>query len=303
MQNGEPPGTVLFLCAIFLYMKKTVDLHSHSTFSDGTLTPAELVSLAEKQGLSALALTDHNTSHGLKEFMEAGKHSSVITVPGCEFTTEWNRKEIHIVGLFFRPETWNEIEDFLELQHIAKINSNNMLLENLAADGYDISYDEAVALKGDEDFNRSHVARLLMTKGYVKSVSEAFDTLLKEGHGYYFPAKRITSIAAIRFIKTYEAAAVMAHPLLNLTSEELTEFLPEARKAGLDAIETHYTEFTEEMTQTAVSLAERFGLKQSGGSDYHGQTKPGIELGTGRGNLEVPYEFYEDMLNCSGYNL
>lgn len=282
-------------------MKKKCDLHSHSVFSDGTMTPAELVRLAEKQGISALALTDHNTAHGLKDFMEAGKDSEVITVPGCEFTTEWHKKEIHIVGLFFREEYWSEIEDFLELAHIAKLNSNTLLINKLQEAGYDITFEEAEALTGGDEFNRAHVARILMNKGYVASVSEAFDTLLKEGKGFYFPPRRITSMAAIRFIKTYKATAILAHPLLNLTPEEMQEFLPEAKEAGLDAIETQYTEFTAQMTETAVSLAEQFGLKQSGGSDYHGLAKPWIELGSGRGNLFVPFEFYEDMLACSGY--
>lgn len=283
-------------------MKKTCDLHSHSRFSDGTSTPAELVRLAEKQGLSALALTDHNTSHGLKEFMEVGAQSDVITVPGCEFTTEWNKKEIHIVGLFFRRKHWEEIEDFLELAHIAKINSNTLLIENLNAAGYDITAEECAALTGADDFNRAHVARVLMSKGYVQSVKEAFDTLLKPGNGFYIPAKRITSMAAIRFIKTYKATAIMAHPLLNLTTEEMVEFLPQAKEAGLDAIETRYTEFDEKMSETAVRLAGLFGLKQSGGSDFHGDTKPGIMLGTGRGNLSVPFEFYESMRACSAYD-
>ncbi|MBQ2584832.1 MAG: PHP domain-containing protein, partial [Erysipelotrichaceae bacterium] len=112
-------------------MDKRVDLHCHSTFSDGTLTPTELVQLAKQQGLSALALTDHNTSAGLKEFMEAGKDSGVITVPGCELSTEWKGKEIHIVGLFFREKYWAEVEDFVELMHIAKRNSNETLIKNL----------------------------------------------------------------------------------------------------------------------------------------------------------------------------
>ncbi len=281
-------------------MIKRCDLHSHSTFSDGTCTPAELVSLAEKQGLSALALTDHNTSKGLKDFMEAGRNSSVITVPGCEFTTEWNHKEIHIVGLFFKEETWPEIEDFLELAHIAKISSNEQLISRLNEAGYDISTDEVYELTGGNDFNRAHIARVLYAKQYVSSVKEAFDGILKEGNGFYVPPKRITSLAAIRFIKVYHATAIFAHPLLNLTYDEMREFLPQAKETGLDAIETHYTEFTDEMMHTAESLAEEFGLKQSGGSDFHGEAKPGISLGTGRGNLEVPYSFYEDMLACSG---
>jgi len=254
-------------------MEKRCDLHSHSTASDGTLTPSELVALAEKQGLSALALTDHNTTGGLKEFMEAGKNSSVITVPGCEFTTEWHKKEVHVVGLFFREEYWREVDDF-----------------------------EVVELAGGETFNRSHVARILVAKGYFESTPAVFDTVLKEGNGFYVPAKRITSAAAVRFIKNYGATAIIAHPLLNLTEEELREFLPEMIKGGLDAIETEYTEFTPEMKKTAVSLAEEFSLKQSGGSDFHGAAKPWIELGKGRGNLFVPFSFYENMKACSSYD-
>ena len=283
------------------YMKKRCDLHSHSTFSDGSLTPAELVKLAEERGISALALTDHNTSKGLSELMEAGRHSSVITVPGCEFTTEWNKIEIHIVGLFFREKYWQEIEDFLELTHIAKVNSNHKLIQNLNKAGYDISAEEAAALT-DGEFNRAHIASVLMAKGYVESVSEAFDKLLKPEKGFYVPPRRITSAATIRFIKTFGAVAVMAHGLVNLTPEQMRKFLPEAKKAGLDAIETRYTDYDEEMTKTAVSLAEEFGLRQSGGSDFHGQTKPNISLGTGTGSLFVPYEFYEDLRSRADYD-
>lgn len=283
-------------------MEKRCDLHSHSTASDGTMTPSELVALAKKQGLSALALTDHNTTGGLKEFMEAGKNSSVITVPGCEFTTEWHKKEVHVVGLFFREEYWREVDDFLELVNIAKANSNAKLINSLAKAGYEISLEEVVELAGGETFNRSHVARILVAKGYFESTPAVFDTVLKEGNGFYVPAKRITSTAAVRFIKNYGATAIIAHPLLNLTEEELREFLPEMIKGGLDAIETEYTEFTPEMKKTAVSLAEEFSLKQSGGSDYHGAAKPWIELGKGRGNLFVPFSFYENMKACSSYD-
>lgn len=277
------------------------DLHTHSTFSDGTLTPTELVKLAEEQGLSALALTDHNTSGGLSEFMEAGSGSSVITVPGCEFTTEWNDIEIHIVGLFFRRQYWDEIEDFLQLAHIAKENSNQRLIDSLNKAGYEVSVEEVSAL-GSGDFNRAHVARVLMAKGYVESVTEAFDTLLKPGNGFYYPPRRITSVAAVHFIKTFGATAIMAHGLINLTAEQMRDFLPGAKKAGLDAIETHYSDYDDEMTATAISLAEEFGLRQSGGSDFHGQTKPDISMGTGRGNLILPYQLYESMRACADYD-
>ena len=282
-------------------MNKICDLHCHSYFSDGTSSPAELVKLASKQGVSALALTDHNTSKGLKEFMDAGKSSDVITVAGCEFSTEWNKKEIHIVGLFFQERYFQEIEDFVELAHIAKSNSNHLLLERLNAAGYEVSKQEVTALTNGA-FNRAHIAMVLVNKGYFKSVKEAFDTLLNEDRGFYVPPKRITSIAAIRFIKEHGATAIMAHPLLNLTYDEMLNFLKEAKEAGLDAIETYYTEFDEDMTNMAMSLAKQFDLKQSGGSDYHGKAKPSISLGIGRGNLRVPYSCYEDMLSCADFN-
>ena len=280
---------------------KRCDLHTHSRFSDGTLSPTELVKLAEELDISALALTDHNTSKGLSEFMEAGNRSSVITIPGCEFTTEWNEIEIHIVGLFFRRQYWDEIEDFLQLAHIAKENSNQRLIDNLNKAGYEVSVEEVAALASG-DFNRAHVARVLMAKGYVESVTEAFNTLLEPGNGFYYPPRRIPAAAAIHFIKTFGATAIMAHGLINLTPKQMRDFLPEAKKAGLDAIETHYSDYDEEMTAAAISLAEEFGLKQSGGSDFHGQTKPDISMGTGRGNLVLPYELYESMRACADYN-
>ncbi len=282
-------------------MEKRCDLHSHSNFSDGTCSPTELVRLAEQQGLSELALTDHNTSQGLKEFMEAGRNSSVTTVPGCEFTTEWHKKEVHIVGLFIQEKNWPEVEDFMELAVLAKHNSNVKLIENLQKAGYEITYEEAAALTDAEEFNRTHVARILLQKGYIGSVAEAFDTLLKPGNGFYEPAKRITSMAAINFIKVCGAVPILAHPFLNLTDSELLEFLPEAKASGLIAMETHYSEFDQEMTEQAIKLAEYFDLKQSGGSDFHGTTKPGISLGTGRGSLFVPYLFYEELQACASH--
>lgn len=280
-------------------MNRCCDLHCHSYFSDGTSSPYELVQMAKDNNISALALTDHNTSKGLEEFMQAGKDLGVTTVAGCEFSTEWNKTEIHIVGLFFKEKYFKEIEDFVEMSQIAKVNSNKKLIENLNNVGYDITYEEVAALTNNNTFNRAHVGMVLSEKGYTKSVQEAFDLLLNESRGFYVPAKRITSAVAIRFIKSFGATAIMAHPLLNLSYDQLLVFLKEAKQEGLDAIETHYTEFDEEMTNTAISLANTFDLKQSGGSDYHGKAKPGIYLGKGRGNLFVPYSFYEDMRACA----
>ncbi|MBQ6263573.1 MAG: phosphoesterase, partial [Clostridia bacterium] len=218
-----------------------------------------------------------------------------ITVPGCEFSTDFGGRELHILGLFFPEAAWPEIEDYVELMHMAKRHSNRLLIDALKRDGYDVTYEEAASLTDAEDFNRAHVARVLVAKGQAESVKAAFETLLKDGAGYYTPPKRLGAITTVKFIKTYGAAAVLAHPFLNLDSDGLREFLPLAKEAGLDAMETLYTEFDEETTRKAKELAEEFGLKQSGGSDFHGDSKPAISLGTGWGDLEVPFCIYEDL--------
>ena len=279
---------------------KFCDLHSHSTFSDGTCTPSEIVSLAEEQGLTVVALTDHNTSKGLFEFMKAGENSPVETVAGCEFSTDWEGHELHIVGLFFKEKTWAEIEDFVELMHMAKRNSNKKLIKNLNGGGYELTYEEVAAITDADEFNRAHVARVLVAKGYAQSMDDAFKNILSTKKGFYVPPKRLSAIATIRFIKHNGAAAVLAHPFLNLNYEELERFLPQAKEAGLDGMETLYSKFSEEQTAQAKELVKRFGLKESGGSDFHGSAKPDIQLGVGMGNLQIPYEFKEKLFEVRG---
>ena len=279
---------------------KTCDLHTHSTYSDGTFTPTGIVQLAKKQGLFAVALTDHNTAGGIPEFVRAGRENGIITVPGCEFSTQFENVELHVVGLFFPEKTWTEIEDFVEHMHEAKRHANRKLIAALQKAGYDVTYDEAAALTAEGEFNRSQIARVLLAKGQIESVKKAFSTILSEEGGFYVPAKKISAISTIRFIKLYGGVSVLAHPFLNLDYEGLLRFLPKAKRAGLDAIETAYSEFDRETTLRAEELADRFGLLRSGGSDFHGATKPDIKLGTGLGDLAVPYEYYEALasLRC-----
>ena len=274
---------------------KLCDLHSHSTFSDGTCTPSELISLAEEQGLSALALTDHNTSKGLSEFFKAAENSSVEAVPGCEFSTDWEGHELHIVGLLFDESRWAEIEDYVELLNMAKKHSNIKLIENLNNAGYKITYDEVAKSTDANEFNRAHVARTLVAKGYAESVDSAFKNILKESLGFYVPPRRLGALTTIKFIKDNGGVAILAHAFLNLSYEELERFLPEAKKAGLDAMETLYSKFSDEETRLAKELAKRFNLKESGGSDFHGTNKLDIHIGIGRGNLEIPYEYLEKL--------
>ncbi|MBR2742793.1 MAG: PHP domain-containing protein [Clostridia bacterium] len=272
---------------------KTCDLHTHSNYSDGSLSPAELVALCENAGLSAVALTDHNTAKGLSEFMAAGEKSTVETVAGCEFSTEFEGGEVHIAGLFLPPDTWDEVERYTMQLLIAKKRSNEALIAALNKNGYDVTYDEAAALTDADEFNRAHVARVLFDKGYVNSTKEAFDTLLKEEHGFYVPPKRPDALETVKFIKSCRAVAVLCHPFLNLSRERLPRFLSAAKSAGLDAMETRYSDFDETASREASNIAREYGLKESGGSDFHGAAKPDISPGTGRGPLCVPLEFYE----------
>lgn len=274
---------------------KICDLHTHSYYSDGSLSPAELVALAEKRGLCAVALTDHNTAKGLREFMDAGNTRDVITVPGCEFSTEYLGSEIHIVGLFFGEKTWSDIEDYVDVLRRNKKKSNQDLIKRLNDAGYDITYEEAAAITDADEFNRAHVARVLCGKGYFEKPADVFKEVLKEGGRFYVPPKRPDVFKTIRFINEKGAVSVLAHPYLNLSHEELQRFLPKAKEAGLIAIETGYSAFDEAATKAAEHLAWQFGLIRSGGSDFHGDAKPDVELGTGYGNLEVPFEYYQKL--------
>lgn len=269
----------------------TCDLHTHSVFSDGTFTPAQLIAEAERIGLSAVALTDHNTIAGLPDFLAAGAGSVVKAVPGCEFSTDYDGVELHILGLYIQPEHYQTVTDLLEKAQKDKEESNRNLVAALNAAGYAIDY-EKVNARSQGSVNRAHIAAELLEAGYISSIQEAFKDLLTKRRGFYKPPQRIGAYACIRFIKSIGAKAVLAHPFLNLKEEAaLRAFLPEAVEAGLDGMEVVYSKFTPEQTALAQQIAQEYGLLPSGGSDFHGENKPDIVLGVGRGELRIPEEW------------
>ncbi len=282
---------------------KYCDLHAHSVFSDGTKTPTELIREAERAGLSAVALTDHNSTHGLDEFLKAAQNSSVEGVAGVEFSTDYilgkRVIELHIVGLFIKPEYFDAVTKMVESMKERKIESNIRLAENLQSGGYDVSFEEIYAATPDGHVNRVHFAASLVEKGYVGSVQEAFATLLAKDGGFYEEPKRLPVYETIAFLKSIGATAVLAHPFLNLTEEELRAFLPKAIKAGLDGMETEYSTYDAQTTEKAKAIAEEFGIKESGGSDFHGENKPDIALGVGRGKLRIPLVFLDKLRRSS----
>ena len=275
-------------------VNKYCDLHTHSSYSDGTLSPSELIQQAERAGLAAVALCDHNTVAGLPEFVAAGQGSTVEAVPGIEFSTDYEGTELHLILLFVKPEDYGEIGDRLEKFRVLKEQSNIELVRALKADGYSIDYDAIRKRIPDGYVNRAHIAAELTGKGYTVSIKEAFQNLLKSGAGYYTPPTRPDFFEMIDFIKRLGGVSVLAHPFLNLKESDIKKLLPTAVARGLDAMETMYPLYDEEMTLKARALAEGCGLLESGGSDFHGSNKPDIQLGTGTGNLFIT----SDVLHC-----
>ena len=270
-----------------------VDLHTHSHCSDGSLTPAQLLRAAEKAGVTAVALCDHNTVAGLPEFMAAA--GTVEAVPGVEFSANYQGKELHILALFLPRESWAAVDSRLAQLHRDKEASNRALVAALRCGGYAITYEEVTAMAGGGWINRAHVAQVLTRKGYTGSVQEAFRTLLNRHGGFYVPPKLPDALETIAFIKAQGALAVLAHPLLSLEEMQLQEFLPLAKAAGLDAMETMYPLFDAAATQMLKKLAKEFCLLESGGSDFHGDAKPDIRIGVGRGTLAVPDAVLEQL--------
>ena len=275
---------------------KLCDLHTHSTCSDGTLTPTELVKLALEKNLAAVALTDHNTVAGLPEFLEAARGTELEAVPGIEVSVDYGDIELHILGLFVKPEHYGPITERVEDMLRRKEQSNIDLVKNLEQAGIFLSYEDIKAATTTGQVNRALIAAEMLRKGYVGSIQEAFSKYLKQSHGYYNPPKRPDAFETIRFIRSLGAVAVWAHPFLNLKTEEaIREFLPEACKAGLQGMEVFYPKFDENQTALALQLVKEFGLQPSGGSDFHGENKPDIQLGSGKGSLSLPITLLEGL--------
>lgn len=274
-------------------MKDFCDLHIHSNCSDGTWTPMELIREAEELGLCAVALCDHNTIAGLPEFLAAAEGSSVTAVPGIEFSTEYEGDELHILGLFVWPEHYRAVTERVRELHIKKEESNLALVAALGKAGIHLDYGAIKAGTPNGQVNRALIAKEMVRQGYCASMQEAFDNWLAPELGYFVPPERPDALDTIRFLDSIGAVSVLAHPFLNLKEEKLRAFLGEAET--LDAMETEYVSFSPEQRKLAREIAGEYGLLCSGGSDFHGDNKPDICLGTGRGDLRVDVSCFRDL--------
>ncbi len=276
-------------------MEKFCDLHTHSVFSDGTDTPFKIVKKAKELGLSAVALTDHNTASGLKELITAGEELSFEVVPGVEISAEYKEIEVHIVLLYLKEESYGRLTEFLSVFSRRKEESNRNLIKGLNSIGIDLDYDELLASAPSGKINRANIGAELVKRGYVKSVEEAFSTVLSEEYGFYVQPKHPSAEETVRFAREINAIPILAHPLLDFSIEQLPSVLAELKKEGLVGVETNYSTFTKKEREALSRLAKEMGILESGGSDYHGENKPDIALGKGKGDLMVPYSFLEEI--------
>ncbi len=274
-----------------------IDLHTHSTASDGTLSPSELVYLAKKTGLEALALTDHDTLKGLKSAWQTASEERLPFLCGVEISIKYERKgHFHLLGYFLTPEV-PEIENTLQKLHEARERRNEKIVEKLQEMGIDITMEELREIAKGE-IGRPHIANLLVKKGVVKDFNQAFEKYLKKGAPAYVPKALLSPEEGIKIILKAKGIPVLAHPVtLQQTEEELENYLKELKELGLAGIEAYYTEHTKGFTNFLLSLAKQLDLLVTGGSDFHGENKPDIKLGRGFGDLDVPFECFENLKN------
>lgn len=275
-------------------MEKYIDLHTHSLKSDGSMTPAEVVREAKKAGLAAIALSDHDTVDGLEEAIAEGEKIGVEVVPAIEFSVQ-SKTETHILGYFIdynNPKLRQMLKEVVDL----RIERNYVTTQRLNELGFDITIEEVRALAPNNFVGRAHFARVLMDKGYTQSVKEGFEKYMSVGKYAYCEKQRLTARDAVELISECGGIAFLAHPhLTKLPDDELKEFLAELKNYGLCGIEGYYTDYTPEMQAKYHALAEETGLMISGGTDFHAAMKPHISIGTGTGNMKIPYSVLENM--------
>lgn len=266
-----------------------IDLHTHSSFSDGSLSPRELVQLAKERRLRAIALTDHDTVAGLEEALEAGNELNVEVVPGVEISAQYPPGTMHILGYYVHASHPELLEGLKKLQQ-ARAARNPKIIQRLQALGLEITTTEVLDLSGGQ-VGRPHIAKALVNKGYVSSIDEAFSRYLKKGAVAYVEKFRFPPKDAIALIRRAGGIAVLAHPFtLGMgKAEELALLVHELAKMGLEGIEVFYPGHTREMVMSYEDIAKRLGLICTGGSDFHGNFRDHSDLGNTILGKELDY--------------
>ena len=258
-----------------------VDLHTHSTASDGTLAPARLVALAAARGLRVLALTDHDTTAGLAEAAAGAAEHGLRFVPGVELSTHVAAGEVHVLGYFIEPES-PALAGALARFREAREGRAQTIVANLAAAGAPVAYERVVELAGGATIGRPHVARALVEAGHAASVQDAFDRYLVRGRPGYVERYRLLPPDAVRLIREAGGVPVLAHPY---SAADLDALLPDLIAAGLDGLECYYGDYDDAQRDALLALAARHDLVATGGTDFHG---PGLAHSRPLGGVAVP---------------
>ncbi len=268
----------------------TVDLHLHTTFSDGRLTPTELVRLVADRGVKVAAVTDHDTTDGLAEaFAAAERYPGLTLVPGIEISADhpMGRGDLHILGYFIDredPRFQGRLKDLKD----ERLDRTERTVRRLAELGLPVELERVRQIAGEASIGRPHIAQAMVERGYISSVKEAFHGYLEEGGSAYVDRARISLEETVALIHSVGGAAVVAHPLF---VKEFESLLPRFVELGIVGIEVHYAEFSPKQRAVYGGLAERFGLLPCGGSDYHALGAPGEHLpGTAGPPQEVCHE-------------
>lgn len=277
----------------------SIDLHTHSNFSDGTMTPTELVALARAKKISALALTDHDTMAGTEEAILAGAKMGVEIIPGIEVSVLYGQIEYHILGYWADPHNSEFAAALARLQG-ARAERNAKILEKLNALGIPVTAEELQFVSEQGQTGRPHIARILVQRGVVKTMSQAFEQFLRKGTAAYVSRFAYSAAEAVALIHQAGGLAVLAHPAQNDPELiRLPAVLADLVPAGLDGIELYYPTHSHKVKKKLRALAGEHDLILTGGSDYHGEVRPGTTL-AGGGNIFVPPELVEKMKDRLG---
>ncbi len=277
-----------------------IDLHTHTTFSDGSFAPTDLIDLASQQGLDILAITDHDTTDGLFEAMEATKNLPLELIPGVELSAQFQNREVHILGYFINV-TDSQFQLRLKTLRSTRIERIRHILDRLHTLGIDISLAEVEQTAGTGTIGRPHIAQVLIAKGHVTSMKEAFEGLLGS-HGDAYVQRAVPEARdIIGWIIDAGGIPVLAHPYWEgLNKEDSIAACQTLAEQGLQGLEVFYGTFSARHISFNLGLARRFDLLMTGGSDFHGTLKPDIALGKGRGSLHVPPKVMERLRQAAG---
>ena len=274
---------------------KRIDLHIHSIYSDGTMSPSAIVERAKSKDLAAISITDHDTVDGLLEGENAAAEAGIEFIPGCEISTYHGEWQIHILGYHIDPRSRTLASQFQELASL-RDKRNLDMLNSLAQIGVTIGQEQLEQAAGHSIITRSHFARVLWNMGHALGVQDAFDRYISPGGPAYVPHKAMTTRDCIEFIRREGGVPVLAHPFLYRLDDSTTERLVAAlTEYGLMGIETFYTSHSAAQTAQARRWANKYRLVETGGSDFHGENRPAADLGVGRGSLFVPYSVINDL--------